>query len=629
MSQPAPALGAIRSARFLPFFVTQLVTAFNDNFFKNAMILWISATSASVLGLSPATTIFVCHAVFILPFFLFSATAGQLADRHDKSKVVRAVKLAELAIMSISAAGFVFGSLPWLLVTLGLMGVHSAFLGPVKYGILPELLPPDAIVIGNAWVEMGTFLAILGGTIGGGLLILTDQGPTAVGVVVIALAVVGLLTSLRIPALAPASPGLAVQWDLVRPTLSVLRITARHRPLLNAVLGISWFWFVGTCFLSLFPAYARSSLGADESVVTVLLATFCIGIALGSMLTERISGPNLELALVPIGALGMSLAMLDLYRVGSPGAGVESLRGIAAFLAEPWAAHVLVDLAIIAVFGGLYTVPLYSFLAKRSPSAERARIVAGNNVLNALFMVAATGTLMALEQQHFDVPTMMLVVAGLNLAVALYIESVVPEFVLRFVAFLLSRVLYRLRVEGSDRIPAEGPAVVVCNHVSFVDWLVLGGAVRRPMRFVMDARIARTPLASIVFERGKTIPISPAKEDPERMEQAFVRIAAELRDGELVCIFPEGRLTADGRVSAFRAGIERIVRETPVPVIPASLHGLWGSMWSRKDGAALSRPPRRFRARLTLRFGEPVPPDLVSASDLESRVKALLGSEIA
>lgn len=630
MTDSIPALSAIRSPRFLPFFVTQLLTAFNDNFFKNAMVLWISATAASVVGLSPATTIFVCHGVFVLPFFLFSATAGQLADRHDKAAMVRAVKVAEILIMALAAVGFALGSLPVLLVALAAMGVHSAFLGPVKYGILPELLPGDALVVGNAWVEMGTFLAILGGTIGGGVLVVSStRGPVEVAAVVVVLAVVGFLTSRRIPSLAPASPELAVQWDLVRPTASVLRITASRRPILNAVLGISWFWYVGTCFLSLFPTYARTALGADEHVVTLLLATFCVGIALGSMLTERISGPSLELALVPIGALGMSLAMVDLARLGAPGAGTIVPRGIAAFLAEPWAAHVLVDLTIVAVFGGLYTVPLYAFLAKRSPSAERARIVAGNNVLNSLFMVLATATLVGLEQQRFEVPQMLLVVAALNLAVALYIESVVPEFVLRFVAFLLSRVLYRLRVEGESSVPAEGPAVVVCNHVSFVDWLVIAGAIRRPVRFVMDARIAATPLARVVFERGKTIPIAPAKEDPEALERAFERIAHELRDGEIVCIFPEGRLTADGRVGTFRPGIDRILRETPVPVVPASLHGLWGSIWSRKDGGALSRPPRRFRARLTLRFGQALPPEQASAPALEARVKELLGSELA
>lgn len=634
MHEGPTATDLMRSRAFLPFFVTQLLTAFNDNFFKNAMIIWISATAATAFGLDPAKVIFLCHAVFILPFFVLSATAGQLADKNDKAAVIRFVKLAEVAIMAIAAVGFVSGSLPILLAALFGMGVHSAFLGPVKYGIVPELVPAEGIVVGNAIVEMGTFLAILGGTILGGVLVnrgigldsTTGAGTTMTAVAIVALAVIGLAASRAIPGLSPASPGLVVQWDLVRPTLDILRITSRTRSIFLAVLGISWFWFVGACFLSLFPVYAKETLGATESVVTVLLATFCVGIAVGSMLTERISGPNLELALVPIGALGMSVAMLDVYFVGAHPAPTAGLRDVAAFLAEPWARRLLVDLAAIAVCAGFYTVPLYAFIAKRAPKDERARIVAGNNVLNSLFMVMATGFLIAMSSLSLPVPTIVLVIAGLNLLAAIYIESVVPEFVLRFVAWVLSRVMYRLEVTGAANVPQEGPCVVVANHVSFVDWLVIGGSIARPMRFVMDHRIAETPVVStLVFRRGKAIPIAPAKEDPAVMERAFARIAAELRDGEVVCIFPEGKLTSTGEMNAFKSGIERIIAETPVPVVPMALDGLWGSIFSRKDGPALSKPPRRFRARIRLTIGEPIRPEEVTAQRLEERVRALLG----
>lgn len=622
---------AVLAPRFFPFFVTQLLGAFNDNFLKNALVILISAMSAAdptkavAFGLPASVMIFVSHGVFVTPFFLFSATAGQLADRHDKSTIVRIVKAAEVGIMLVAAAGFVTGYVPILLVALGAMGVHSAFLGPVKYGILPELLPPGALVVGNAWVEMGTFLAILGGTIGGGALVIaSDRGAVYVGGVLVLAALVGLATSMRIPRLAPASPDVAVQWDLVRPTLSVLKITAARRPVFNAVLAISWFWFVGTCFLSVFPQYARQTLGSDESVVTLMLSTFCVGIALGSLLTERISGPALELALVPIGALGMSIGMLDMALSGAHPAPAEGVRTMARFLAEPWARRILVDLLVIAVFGGFFTVPLYAFIAKRADPRERARVVAGNNVLNALLMVLATSMLVALDRAGLTVPQIILVVAGLNLLVGIYIESVVPEFVLRFVAFLLTRVMYRLRASGLENVPAEGAAVIVCNHVSFVDWMILGGLVRRPVRFVMDHKIAALPFARIMFDRGKTIPIAPQREDPETFERAFARVAEELRDGELVCIFPEGKLTGDGSMSPFRPGVERILRETPVPVIPMALTGLWGSMFSRKDGAAMSRPPRRFRARIGLTVGEAVAPEAATAAELEARVRALL-----
>jgi len=625
MSDPAPSLV---TRRFVPFFATQFLSAFNDNVFKNALVLFIASTSASAFGLRTSQTIFLCHGAFVLPFFLFSATAGQIADRYDKALVVRAVKVAEVGIMGVAALGFATGNLPVLLASLAAMGVHSAFLGPVKYGIVPELVEPSSIVVANAWVEMGTFLAILAGTVLAGVMV-AEGHLGAVSALVVILAGLGALASLGVPRLRPASPTIVVQWDLVRPTKDVLARVAARRPILNAVLAISWFWFVGTCFLSLFPIYARETLGSSEGVVTLMLATFCVGIALGSLLTERISGPNLELALVPIGALAMTIAMIDVYRIGAHPAPATGLRDVHAFLAEPWSRRLLADLAVVAVGGGLFTVPLYSFLAKRAPKDERARIVAGNNVLNALLMVLATGLLVALEHFGYSPPEIILVVAVLNLAVAIYVESVVPEFVLRFVVFLLSKVMYRLRVDGLRNIPDEGAAVIVCNHVSFVDWIVIGGMVRRPVRFVMDHRIAATPVARIFFERSKTIPIAPAKEDPAMMEKAFQRIAAELRDGELVCIFPEGKLTADGRMSPFRSGVDRILRETPVPVVPMALHGLWGSIFSRKDGPALSKPPRRFRARLRLSIGEPIDAEHANSRSLEERVRELLGSELA
>lgn len=634
MSEVASAR-AILAPRFLPFFVTQLLGAFNDNFLKNAMVLFIATASlsadpaiaahASAFGLPASVTIFLCHGVFVTPFFLFSATAGQLADKHDKSTIIRLVKGAEVVIMAVAAYGFAMQSLPVLLLSLAAMGVHSAFLGPVKYGVLPELLASDELVVGNAWVEMGTFLAILGGTIGGGVLVtVVPNGRAWVGVVLVATALVGFATSLRVPRLPPASADIKVQWDLVRPTLAVLRITARKRPVWNAVLAISWFWFVGTCFLSVFPTYAQHTLGSDSSVVTLMLATFCIGIAVGSVLTERISGPSLELALVPIGAIGMSIGMFALYRIGAHPAPADALRTASQFFEEPWAKALLVDLFLIAVCGGFFTVPLYAFIAKRADAGERARVIAGNNVLNALLMVLATGLLIALDRGHFTIPQVILVVGVLNLVVGIYIESVVPEFVLRFVAWVLTRVMYRLRATGLEHVPAEGAAVIVCNHVSFVDWMIIGGLVKRPIRFVMDHRIAAMPFVRVLFERGKTIPIAPAREDAALLERAFERVAEELRDGELVCIFPEGKLTPDGSMSAFKAGIERIIRETPVPVVPMALDGLWGSMWSRKDGPAMSRPPRRFRARLSLQVGEPLAAESVTAEELEKRVRAML-----
>ena len=611
---------------FLALFTTQLLSAFNDNFLKNAVVIWISATQAQLFGLAPEVMISLCSGVFILPFFLLSASAGQLADRYEKPRLIRYIKLAEIGIMALATLGFARGELGFLLAGILLLGIHSTFLGPIKYSILPQMVGPDELVAGNALVEMGTFLAILAGTIGGGVIVLLDHGPAWIGGASLFWAALGFVASLRIPRLPAVAPELGVSWSPIRPTLSILRITKKTRAVFLSALGISWFWFFGAAFLTVLPTYARNTLGAHEHVVTFFLSVFCIGIALGSLLCEKVSGKNLELGLVPFGSIGMTLFTLDLFLVGAPAQLPAAPLEVGAFLGTQHALRILVDLFGIALFGGFYTVPLYTLIQQRAEPAERSRVVAGNNILNALFMVAAAVLLAWLFAEKVSVPVIFLVIAALNAAVAIYIYSLLPEFLLRFLAWILSRTLYRLTLIGHERIPESGAAVVVCNHVSFVDFLIVAGAIRRPVRFVMDHRIAATPVVSLLFKQGKTIPIAPGHEDKAMMERAFDRIAAELREGEIVCIFPEGKLTKSGEMNPFRGGIERIVRETPVPVVPMALAGLWGSMFSRKDPGRRFKLPRAFRSPLCLTIGEPVPAAEVSAATLEARVRALLES---
>jgi 1-acyl-sn-glycerol-3-phosphate acyltransferase len=627
VDHPASARSVLFAPRFSAFFAAVFFSAFNDNFFKNAIVLLIGATRASAFGLSPEEMITACTAVFILPFFLLSATAGQIADRFEKTRLIRIIKGAEIPIMAVAAYGFATAHVEALFVALFAMGIHSAFLGPIKYGVLPELLPAGELVMGNALVEMGTFLAILLGTIGGGVLVLMEGGPASVGAGVLVFAAAGFFAAMRMPVAGRADPSVRVQWDLVRPTLEVLRITRRTRAVFLSVLGISWFWFLGACFLSIIPIYVSDTLGAEPRAATLLLTVFCVGIALGSMLTERISGKNLELGLVPFGSFGMSLAALDLYFVGAHEVAEGAApRTLAALLAAPWAWRMLADLLGIALFGGFFTVPLYTLIQQRSApgEGERARVIAGNNVLNALFMAVGSVLLGLCLRADVEVPVLFAGIAGLNLLAGIYIYSVVPEFLLRFLAWILGRSMYRLRLEGHEHVPETGGAVLVCNHVSFIDWLVVAGSIRRPVRFVMDHRIAATPVVSTLFRHAKTIPIAPQREDPAIMERAFERIAEELREGELVCIFPEGKLTADGAMNPFRPGIERILAETPVPVVPMALDGLWGSIFSRKDGPALRKRPRRFRAPLRLSIGAPLLPEEATAVALEARVRGLL-----
>lgn len=617
-------LGLFRGRRFWALFATQFLGALNDNVFKNAMVILVAYKALSVAGLSPENLVVMSGAVFILPFFLFSATAGQLADKYPKPRVVHWVKTAEIGIMLIGAYGFLVESLWTLLLALLMMGAHSTFFGPVKYSILPQLLTEDELVGGNALVETGTFLAILLGTIlGGALAGMGPSGLTGVSVVVVLIAAAGLLTSLFIPALPAANPSLAVQWNPIPPTLETYRITRRNRAVFLSILGASWFWFFGAAVLSLLPIYTRNVLHGNESVVTLFLALFCLGTGLGSLLCERLSDRKLELGLVPFGSIGMTLFAFDLFLVGAPAGTPAGLLGIDAFLAQPGAVRICIDLLLLTTFSGFFIVPLYTLMQQRSDPAYRSRVIAGNNIVGAFFMVLSSLMLVALRAAGLTIPQIFLVLALLNAAVASYIYKLLPEFLFRFLCWILANVLYRLRTIGRDHIPHEGPALLVCNHVTFVDWLIISSACKRPVRFVMYHGFLKIPLLGWLFRDAKVIPIAPAKESGETLEAAYDQIAHDLADGEVVCIFPEGMITKDGRMNAFRPGVEKILRRTPVPVVPMALRGMWGSFFSRKYGRAMSRPFRRVWSRITLVIGAPVAPEQATAAELMRRVATL------
>lgn len=613
--------------RFWPLFWTQFLGAFNDNLFKNTLVILIAYRSMAILGLGTETVVIACAGIFILPFFLFSATSGQLADRFSKASLMRVVKAAEIVVMGLAGLGFATGNLPLLLVVLFLMGLQSTFFGPAKYAVLPELLDRRTLVGGNALVEMGTFLAILLGTIAGGLVVAGgDTWIGRVGLVVIAVAVVGLATSWFIPRTPPGDPSLRIQLDPIRPTLQILAVTRRPQSVFLSILGISWFWLLGASFLAVLPIFAKDDLGGSETVVTLFLSLFCIGIAIGSLLCERMSGHVLELGLVPLGSIGITIFALDLaWSSWSFAPTPDVLLAPVAFLGQNGAVRIALDLFAIAIFSGFYTVPLYTLVQQRSDGAERSRVIAGLNIVNAGFMVASSLLLLGLRAAGLPISGVFALLAVLNALVAVYIYTVLPEFLLRFVAWMLARVMYRLRLVGIDRVPEEGSAVLVANHVSFADWLLVAAAVPRPVRFVMHHAYARLPVIRFLFRDAKVIPIASRRDDPELLERAYERIAEELEAGELVCIFPEGAISADGELQPFRPGIERIVERTPVPVLPLAITGMWGSFFSRKGGRAMTRPFRRFWSRVGIEIGDVVPPGEVTAAGLGERVAFLGG----
>jgi 1-acyl-sn-glycerol-3-phosphate acyltransferase len=617
----------LKQRRFGPFFGVQFLGAFNDNVYKNALVILLTFQAASVSTMSPGLLVNLCAGLFILPFFLFSATAGQLADKYEKAMLTRWVKIFEIVIMIVGAMGFYFLNLVLLFAALFMMGMHSTMFGPVKYAYLPQHLKKEELVGGNGLIDAGTFIAILLGTILGGTLVgMKPSGTMWVSATAVAIAVAGYCISRGVPLSPAPSPELKINWNPVTETWANFRFLRTNRTVFLSILGISWFWFYGAMFLSQFPNYTKDLLGGGEHVVTLLLAVFSVGIGAGSLLCEKLSGHKIEIGLVPFGSIGLTIFAVDLF-FASPVSHATSL-GVAAFLQQAGSWRVLFDLLMIGVFGGFYIVPLYALIQSRSEPSHQSRVIAGNNIMNAFFMVIAAGVAILGLSSGMTIPQLFLLTGVLNLLVAIYIYTLVPEFLMRFLVWLLIHSIYRLEKKGIENIPEEGPAMLVANHVTYVDALVIAAACPRPTRYVMDHRIFKAPLLGFLFNATRSIPIAPAKEDPVLLEKAYDDIAKGLADGDLICIFPEGGLTRDGEMQPFRNGIKRIIDRTPVPVVPIALRGLWDSFFGRQGGALTSRLFRLgLFGKIGMTVGEPVPALAVTPEGLQQAVAAMRGNE--
>ncbi|MBT8082992.1 MAG: MFS transporter [Gammaproteobacteria bacterium] len=623
----------LQQRRFAPFFVTQFLGALNDNVFRNGLVILITFQGIVIAGMDHTQLANVAAGLFILPYFLFSATAGQLADKYEKSMLIRRVKLLEIGLMAAACVALVTGSYALLLLVLFFMGLQSTMFGPVKYAYLPQQLADDELIGGNALVESGTYIAIILGLIAGGIAV-GDEIAAALGVskqavlgaCLVGVAVTGYLASREIPVTRAVDPDLRINWNAWQETWHIVQFAREERSVFLSILGISWFWFYGSAMTIQIPAYTLDILNGSESITTFLLAAFAVGVGIGSLLCERLSGHRIELGLVPFGAIGMSWFAIDLY-FANPDAHAVAATTIAEFLSRPGGSRIWFDLVMIGAFGGFYSVPLYALIQQRSKRSHLSRIIAANNIINAVLMVTAAIMSMVLLNAGLSIPQLFFVVAVLNVLVAVYIFSLLPEFLLRFLAWIVVTVLYRIKPQGVENLPVKGPAVVVCNHVSYIDPIILSACVPQPMRFVMWYKIFQMPLLNFIFRTGKAIPIASAREDVEIMNEAFEKVDAELAAGRIVCIFPEGAITRDGEIARFRPGIEKILARRPVPVIPASLGRLWGSWFSRRRDGGLRKIPGRLFARIPVRFGKAVPPSEVTAARLEILVRTLRGDE--
>lgn len=608
--------------RFLPYFITQFFGAFNDNIFKNVLLLFVAFAGAGVLPVSTNLFINLAAGLFILPFFLFSASAGVLADKYEKSWFIRKVKLAEIGIMCVGAIGFITESYALLLVLLFLMGTQSAFFGPVKYALLPQQLKAEELVPGNALVETGTFLAILLGTIGAGLIASAEHAKYVAAGAVVLFALLGYVSSCQIPAAPACAPDLKFKWQPWKLTKETIKLAKKDRVIFQTLMAISWFWFLGAAYLTQFPNFTKLHLNGNEASVSFLLALFSIGIAIGSLTCDKLSSHRIDIGIVPIGSFGISL--FGWLMAASIPESLPSFYSFSSFISyrELW--PLFCYLFLLGAFGGVFIVPLYALMQQRAKKTQCARIVAALNIYNSMFMVgSAVMGIVCLSILELSIPQLFGLLAIMNLAVAAYLFLQVPIFVTRFLVWVLTHTIYRVNHKNLENLPKKGGALLVCNHVSYMDALLLSAVCPRLIRFVMEEEYASLPPLRRFLKRAGVIPISATNRGSIR--RAFADVEQALSDGHIVCIFPEGKLTSDGEIHEFMRGMDIILKRSPVPVIPLALKGLWGSYFSRHKGRACKGLPCRFWSRLEIEAGQPMPPKEANTKVMFDKVNELRG----
>ena len=560
------------SRRLGPLCLTQTCGAFNDNLVKNAMVvLAIFRLNAGGAGLAA-----LAGALFIAPYALLSGSAGQLADRFDKSRLIQVTKLAEVLLMGLAAYAFIAGSVPGLLAVLFGLGVQATMFGPLKYGILPDHLRGDELVAGNGLIEATTFLAILAGTVAGGGLALLDAGPAIVAATSVAVSLLGLAVAFGIPAAPPADHTLRIGWNILRETASVTRQAAANRPVWLSILGLSWFWAIGATLLAEFPTIARDELGAQGQVVTLLLTMFAIGVGIGSMLCARLLRGEVSARLVPFAALGITLFTWDFGAAVMHGSGL-GLTTVAAVLASPTGWRMLADLLLLAACGGVYSVPLYAIIQQQSQPSHRARTIAANNIANAVLMVLGAGFVAAGAAAGVSAPHVLWIAAALNLVVALWIVRLLPRSVFRTLLRGYFRLFHETRVSGLANLAQPGErSILVINHQSFLDGCLVAAFVPGDLVFAIDTDQARRFWFLKHFI--DILPIDP------RSPLAIRDMVKAVREGRRLAIFPEGRITLTGGLMKIYDGPGMIADRAGAAIIPVRIDGLQFHKTSRMRG---------------------------------------------
>ena len=555
--------------------------AFNDNIFKNALIILLTF-NASILpiGISDVMAVNISAALFILPYFIFSAIAGQMADFLEKSQLIFKLKVTEIVLMAIGTFALFTSNIYIMWAVLFGLGTQSAFFGPLKYSILPQHLEEKELIGGNALIESGTFLAILLGTIMGGVFIVKDYGNYYIAGLIILFSFIGCISSYFIPKAEPMKVGQKINLNIFKQTIEVIKIANEKSSVFKSILAISWFWFFGATLLSQFPILVKEIIAADSSVVTMFLTIFSIGIVIGSLLCEKMSFSKVEIGLVPFGSIGMILFLFDFcsnlqsfHKLNNAGLGV--------FLASNGSLTILIDLFFLSIFGGLFTVPLYAFIQDSANPENRSRIIGANNIINAIFMVSSAMLAVLVSKFGGNVIDILWVLLGLHILVSIYVFSVVPLFLIRFITWLITHTTYNIKKNGLENIPENGSALIVSNHLSLIDGLLIFSAIPRPIKFALnDSIYNKFPK---VFEAMGAFPLNENNLEDKEDFQTLGTIQKFLNNGFVVLYFPEKKISENGEIQNFNSALIEIVAATKTPIIYSYLDGIENSSFANKN----------------------------------------------
>ena len=622
-----PDVGLFSSQKFLPIFIAQFLGALNDNIFKSALLILIAFSLTNQQAQATATSN-LAAILYIIPIFLVSYIAGQLADRSNKPRMIQKNKIAEITIAFMSAAALWSESTELLLSALFLMGAQSAMFGPNKYAILPQLMQGRDLVQANAHIATGTFIAVLIGTVMGALLIQTEQAWRWVGLSMLVIAVLGFIAAKRIPEIEVGESDLQIDWNPLSQIQKVLRIARLNKMVWLAMLGVAWFWFVGTAYLTQLPALVRFIGGGDESVVTLFLVLFVSGIALGCAISANWSGARSDLGIVPCALLGLFIWGVD-FAIIPPlpenPLNTGNLLSVTEFLTSWRGIHLSFDMVLVGFFSGAFALPLFIELQHQTRRENRARMIALSNMLNAIAMISSSAlALLMLNLLDVSLSTFLIIVAIFSGAITLFFGQKLMLQTFRFLSYLVCRGLYKINVEGLEKLPRTGPALLVCNHLSFADPPVIFGISRRPIRFMMYSDLYNKRWIRWAFAAVGAIPTCSPLENRAVFRKAMETATEALKNGEMVMIFPEGKVTRDGKPNPFKRGVEKILEVHPVPVYPIGLTGLWASMLSYANGKPFEGLPKKPRIPVRLSIGDAIDPEQATVMQLEAEVLALV-----